>query len=207
MRRGPRDPRFHGEAGLTFPELLVVSVVLVSLLGLVWASFRTQAGAERRESAKVVTQTEVRLWLDRMVREIREAGYDPLEANAAVPTFTITDLSPTEIRFTTDFDKDGVLDASDSRENVGFRRNGDVLERWLGGSSWRRVIGGVESFALTCFDAVGDEVTCSSAPSLRTNVSAIRIAITARSATGGTPGVAPPTITQTATVELRNEIL
>jgi type II secretory pathway component PulJ len=206
MTRGARDRRFHAEAGLTFPELLVVSVILVSLLGLVYASFRTQAGATRRESAKVVTQTEMRLWLDRMVREIREAGYDPREANAAVPTFTITGLSPTEIRFTTDFDKDGVLDA-DSRENVGFRRNGDALERWLGGSSWRPVVRGIESFALTCFDAVGDEITCSSSPSLKTNVSAIRIALTARAATGGTPGVAPPTISQTATVELRNEIL
>ena len=205
MTRRPREDRFHRQAGLTLPELLVVSVILVSLLGLVYASFRTQAGAERRESAKVVTQAEMRLWLDRMVREIREAGYDPREVNTAVPTFTITELSPTEIRFTTDFDKNGVL-AADARENVGFRRNGDTLERWLGGSSWRAVVQGVESFGLTCFDAVGGEVTCSNAPSLKTNVSAIRIAITARAATGGTPGVAPPSITQTATVELRNEI-
>ena len=201
-----RDVRFHAQAGLTLPELLVVSVVLVTLLGLVESTFRYQAAAQRRESAKVTTQSDLRIWMDRMVRSIRAVGYDPRERNQTTPTFGFVALSSTEFRATSDYDGDGVLD-SESRENIGFRLNGDVLELWRGGSSWRPVVDNVTSLQLSCFDSQKQSITCATSPaSIRRSIAAIAVTITAHAETGGAPSVAPPVITQKATAELRNEI-
>jgi prepilin-type N-terminal cleavage/methylation domain-containing protein len=201
-----RDARFGAQAGLSLPELLVVSAILVTLLGLLHTTFTYQSQMQRRETAKNVTQTDLRVWVERMVRDIRVAGYDPRETNATTPTFTILALSPTEVRFTTDFDGDGTLD-SNAQENLGYRLNGDALELWRGGSSWRPVLEGVSNLTLTCFDAQNDTRTCDADDqSLRRSVSAISIALTAEAETGGVPTMAPPVLTQKATAELRNEI-
>lgn len=199
--------RWSSQAGLTFPELLIVSFVMMTLLGLVSTTFRYQVGGHRREAAKGVTQTDVRLWLDRMVRDVREAGYDPRERNDTSVIFTITTLSPSEIRFTRDYDGDGTLD-NDARESLGYRLNGGALQSLLTGGSWRTLFEGVDGFVLSCFDAQGSALTCASTPaSVRRSISAIRIELTAHAETGGTPGVGAPSITQSAMVELRNEIL
>jgi Tfp pilus assembly protein PilW len=205
-----RTSLFGGQAGLSLPELLVVSAILVTLLGLLHTTFRYQTMSQRRETAKNVTQTDLRVWVERMVRDIRVAGYDPRETNATTTTFTIVALSPTEIRFTSDFDGDGTLD-SGAQENLGYRLNGDTLELWRGGSSWRPVLHGVSSLTLTCFDAQGpdpdSEITCAASPqSIRRSVSAIRIALTAQAETGGVPTMGAPVISQQATAELRNEV-
>ena len=201
-----RRTRFGGDAGLSLPELLIVSAILVTLVGLLHTTFRYQTMAQRRESAKNVTQTELRVWVERMVRDIRVAGYDPRETNATTTTFTIVALSPTEIRFTSDFDGDGTLD-SGAQENIGYRLNGDALELWRGGTSWRPVLQGVNSLTLTCFDAQDATLTCAASPqSIRRSVSAIGIALTAEAETGGVPTMGAPVISQQATAELRNEI-
>lgn len=202
MKRGSR---FHAEAGLSLPELLVVSAILVTLVGLLHTTFRYQTMAQRRETAKNVTQTDLRIWVDRMVRDIRGAGYDPLEKNQTSVLFTIDALSSTQIQFKIDFDGDGVVDAG-GRENIGYRLNGDVLELWQG-SAWRPVLQGVDSLTFTCFDAQKRSLTCAATPqSVRRSVSEIGIAVTAHAETGGVPTMAPPVITQQATAELRNEI-
>ena len=201
-----RMARFGGQAGLSLPELLVVSAILVTLLGLLHTTFRYQVMSQRRETAKNVTQTDLRVWVERMVHDIRVAGYDPRETNASTTTFTIVALSPTEIRFTTDFDGDGTLD-SGAQENVGYRLNGDALELWRGGSSWRPVLQGVSDLTLTCFDAQEASLTCAASPqSIRRSVSAIGIALTAQAETGGVPTMGAPVLSQQATAELRNEI-
>ena len=203
-----RDPRFHGQAGLTFPELIVVSFILVTLVALVHATFRYQVGSQRREFAKVATQTDLRVWLERMVRDIREAGYDPCYETGDV--FTIQTASPTELTFTLDYDGDCDHDAADSRENVGYRLNGDALELWRGGSSWRPVVQNVSNLSFTCLDAEEPprEFTCSATDeSMRRSIAAVRVEISAQAETGGVPTMAPPVITQQATAELRNEIL
>ena len=201
-----RDARFDGQAGLSLPELLVVSAILVTLLGLLHTTFRYQVHSQRRETAKNVTQTDLRIWVERMVRDIRVAGYDPREINPTTPTFTITALSPTEIRLTTDFNGDGSLD-SGAQENIGYRLNGDALELWRGGSSWRPVLEGVSNLTFTCFDAQEASLTCAASPqSIRRSVSAISIALTAEAETGGVPTMAAPVLSQQATAELRNEI-
>ena len=200
-----RDVRFHGQAGLSLPELLVVSFVFVTLVALVSATFRYQTMTHRREVAKVTTQTDLRIWVDRMVADIRRAGYDPCYEDGN--TFTIQTASSTEITFTLDFDGDCALDA-DGRERVGYRLNGNVLELWRGDSSWRPVLQGMTSLVFTCLDAMRREFTCAATPdSMRRSIAAVHIAISAEAETGGVPTVAPPVITQQATAELRNEIL
>ena len=195
------------QAGLTFPELLIVSFVLLTLLGMVSATFRYQVGTQRRESAKTVTQTDVRLWLDRMVRDLREAGFDPRERNKTSVDFTITTLSASEIRFTRDYDGDGTLD-NDSREKLGYRVNAGALQLLLATGTWRTLFEGVDTLLLTCFDAQGGSLTCATSPSsVKRSISAIRIELTAHAETGGTAGIGAPSITQSAMVELRNEIL
>ncbi|MGH7805618.1 MAG: hypothetical protein ACREQJ_14820, partial [Candidatus Binatia bacterium] len=159
----------------------------------------------RRESAKAVTQTDLRVWVERMVRDIRGAGYDPLEKNRTSVIFTIDELSSTEIRFKMDFDGNGLV-GSAGRENIGYRLSGDELQLW-NGSTWRPVLQGVSSLSFTCVDARGTALICSETPaSVRRSVSAIHIALAAHAETGGVPTMAAPVITQKATAELRNEI-
>src|SRR5688500_17426997 len=118
---------------------MVMVVAIFSLLSaLVFGTFRFQTQLYRRESALVYAQGDLRVWLSRMTNDIRRTGYDPLETG----DFGITVHQPTEIRFTTDADADGVLDA-DARENLGYRLQSGVLQLWQGGTSWRPLLSGV----------------------------------------------------------------
>jgi hypothetical protein len=184
---------------------LVVTAVFVSLVAMVHATSRYQFQSQRRETAKVATQTDLRIWLDRVVHDLQNAAYDPRETNLTSPTFTIVALSssPAEIRFTTDYDRDGVLD-SDPRENRGFRLNGDVLELWQGGSAWRPLLRRVTNLTFTCIDAQAQEFPCATAS--KRSLAAMGVTITARGETAGVSTMAAPSISQKAMVEFRNEI-
>lgn len=191
------NPTVRNQNGMTLPELLVVCVILGGLSALVYGTFYHQRHTFRRETARSEAQGDVRTWVGRMVRDVREAGYDPTESG----NFGIVEFDSQAIRFTSDMDQDGTVD-SGPQENRGYRLadGSTVLEQWQGGTDWRPVIENVTSFQLTYLDKDGNTVG-----SVAADIATVDVTITAQASTDF-PGSTPPTVTRKAAAEIRNEI-
>lgn len=140
-------------AGLTLTELTVVTAIFSVLTGLVFGTVRYQTRNYEVQSATNVTQSGIRIWLARMVKDLRRAGYDPLDTG----NFGITVHTSTEIRFTTDANSDGTL-GTDSSENVGYKFENGTVSLWLGGSTWRPILTDVSSLTFVYRDVQGNTV-------------------------------------------------
>jgi prepilin-type N-terminal cleavage/methylation domain-containing protein len=186
-----------GAAGLTLTEMVMVVAIFSLLSALVFGTFRFQTQFHRRQSALAFAQGDLRVWLSRMTNDIRRTGYDPRETG----DFGITVHQPTEIRFTTDADGDGVVDG-DPRENLGYRLQSGVLQLWQGGTSWRPVLPGVTTLTFTYRDAKGEPVT-----NATRDVREVEIVITVEAARQGYSGGAPAQVSGSARVEIRNEAI
>ena len=191
---------------MTFPELLVVSVMFLALTGVVYALFRFQSQTINRQSAKAMTQGDLRLWLGRMTNEYRRASYDPTGANtkaASLNRFTLQTFTSTELTFTADFDADGVVDTNPV-ETRGYRLSGGSLQFLQNGAA-RTVLTGVTNNTLfTYLDGKGTSFTPDTTQASRRSIAGVAMTLTAEASTSGTPGVAKPTITETVSVHFRN---
>ena len=142
------------ESGFSLAELLVATavagLVMAALLGLVQAG----VGGYRWGSARIEAQQSARIALERMARELREAGYDPTGAGLAA----VVTAEPTRVVFQRDLDGDGVLDPT--REQVAYllRPGESVLRRDAGGGA-QPIINGVQRLLLVYFDAAGRTTT------------------------------------------------
>jgi type IV pilus assembly protein PilW len=170
-------------AGFSLVELLLALAVLglamagaLSLLGAGLSSYALGA-------ARVEAQQSTRLALERMVKELRDAGYDPRGAGIAA----IVEAEATRVAFQRDLDGDGVIDPT--RERVTFLLRGTVLRRDAGGGA-QPIIEGVRRLELDYFDA-HDRPTADPA-----RVRAIRIRLEA--------GLAGPGARMETQVALRN---
>jgi type IV pilus assembly protein PilW len=117
------------ERGLTLAELLValaaLGLLLAGLLGLLDTGLVSYATG----AARVDIQQGVRLALERMARELREAGYDPTGAGIA----PVVLAEPTRLVFQRDLNGNGLIDPT--RERVTFLLRGSVLRRDAGGGA------------------------------------------------------------------------
>ena len=179
--------------GFTLVEVVLVSFFLVGLTAIVYGTFRCQTQSYRRQTAQNVTQAGLRIWLERMAREVRKACYDPLGTESF--RFLIHDAS--EIQFTYALDSNGD-DLVDAAGTSGFRFYDGTLQRWQG-TGWRTLVTGLESLSFTYRDVGGEETA------LPESIAFVEIALSARAETGGVPGLAPPVILQTTAAEVRND--
>jgi prepilin-type N-terminal cleavage/methylation domain-containing protein len=200
------------QSGMTLTELIVVSAILMSLTGVVYASFRYESQTFNRESAKAMTQGDLRLWLGRMVNDIRRANYDPTDYNSTAVRFSLLTFSYTDLTFTSDLNSNGSLDTSPV-ETLGYRLNNGTLQLNQNGT-WRTVLTGVTSTQLfTYYDSQGVALTCITSvsntctTSEKRSIATVGITLTAQTSTGGDPGISPPVIQETATAGFRNPIL
>jgi prepilin-type N-terminal cleavage/methylation domain-containing protein len=201
-----------GQAGMTLTELLVVSLIFVVLTGIVHASFRFETQAFNREEARAMTQGDLRYWLGRIVSDIRKANYDPRGQNSTTPTFTLQSFSQTQLTFTTDLNSNGSVDTSPV-ETLGYRLNNGSLQL-LQNTGWRTVLTGVTNTQLftSYLDAQGASLDCialssnSCDTSQTRSIAAVTMTLTAQASTGGTPGLAKPSIAESATAVFRNPI-
>lgn len=141
-------------------------------------------------AARVEAQQNARIAVDRLAREIRQAGHG--DAAASFPAISVAERS--RIVFHLDFDGDGVLAAR--RETITWRLADGVLRRDAGGGA-QPIIEGVRDFLLTYRDEHG-------APTAEpTGVRSVRIALT--TGADGAPGTARLLATTVTTeVRLRN---
>src|SRR5262245_36421678 len=133
------------QRGFTLTELLVAGAVLGLVLSAVVGVLSSGLHSYAAGAARVDLQQGVRLALERMSRELREAGYDPTGAGVA----PVLVAEPTRIVFQRDLNGNGVIDAT--RERVTFLLRGDVLRRDAGGGA-QPVLAGVKRLALTYRD-------------------------------------------------------
>jgi prepilin-type N-terminal cleavage/methylation domain-containing protein len=140
----------RAESGFSLAELLVALAVLGLCLAGGSVLLASGLGAWALGSARVEAQQGARLALERLERELREAGYDPTGAGIAA---VITAL-PQEVSFQRDLNGNGIVDPTRERVTWLLRPGDTVLRRDAGGGA-QPVVEDARRFSLTYFDAGG----------------------------------------------------
>jgi type II secretory pathway component PulJ len=168
-------------------SLAILGLVLSSVYTLLHHGQQTYAVS----AAHAEAQQNARVALDRLVREIRQAGRGG-DSAADFPAISVAERSRVVLHV--DLDGDGVLGAR--RETISWRLGGGVLRRDAGGGG-QPIIEGVRDFSLTYRDERGVPTT------VPAEVRSVRVSLTAGavSAAGASRLLAT---TVTTEVRLRN---
>jgi type IV pilus assembly protein PilW len=151
-------------AGYSLVDLLVALAIGGGLLASTVVLLHLGLRAWLWGAARVEAQQSARYGLERMVRELREAGYDPTVAGLAA----VVVAEPTRIAFQRDLNGNGVVDATRERVTYLLRAGERILRRDAGGGA-QPVIEDVRGFRLTYLDRAGLPTTDAAA------VTAVRI--------------------------------
>jgi type IV pilus assembly protein PilW len=140
--------------GFSLAELLVSLAVLGLLLAGTFSILNGSLQAVGWGSARLAAQQSARVALDRMVKELRGAGYDPTSAGIA----PIVAAAPTLVSFQNDLNGNGVVDPTRERVTYLLRPGESILRRDAGGCA-QPIIEGVRRLVLTYFDRAGAPTT------------------------------------------------
>jgi type IV pilus assembly protein PilW len=152
--------------GLSLVELLISLAVGGLLLAAAFGILRSGLFTFGWAIARIDAQQSARVGLDRMARELREAGYDPTHAGIA----PIVVAAPDRVVLQSDLNGNGVVDPTRERVTFVLRGGESILRRDAGGGA-QPIIDGVRRLTLTYFDQAGAPTTNAGA------VAAIRIAL------------------------------
>ena len=145
---------WRAPGGYSLAELLVSMAVLGLLMAGTLSVLQSGLRAYGWGSARVEAQQSARIALERMVKELREAGYDPTGAGIAA----VVAAEPARVTFQRDLNGNGLIDAT--RERVTFLvRPGETVLRRDAGAGAQPIIDGVRRLALTYFDRLGAPTT------------------------------------------------
>ncbi len=176
---------WRGASGFSLPDLLVSMAVLGLIMAGVFTLLQAGFGAYTFGTARIEAQQSARIALERMVKELREAGYDPTGVGIAA----VLTSEPERVVFQRDLNGNGLIDPTHERVTFLLRPGETVLRRDAGGGA-QPIIEGVRRFALTYYDRTG-AVTADPA-----RVAAIRIELGV--------GFAGPAVVVESHVTLRN---
>jgi prepilin-type N-terminal cleavage/methylation domain-containing protein len=171
--------------GFSLVELLVSLAVFALLLAGTFELLRGGLFAYGWGVARIDAQQSARVALDRMAKELREAGYDPARAGIA----PIVGAAPDRVTLQSDLNGNGVVDATRERVTFLLRPGESILRRDAGGGA-QPIIEGVRRLALTYFDPAGAATTDPA------RVASIRIALEV--------GAGAPTSVMETSVAVRN---
>ncbi len=145
---------WRGTAGFSLAELLVSLAVLGCVLAGTYTLLQAGLDAYAFGAARIEAQQSARAALERMVKELREAGYDPTGAGIAA----VTIAEPQRVRFQRDLNGNGIVDPTHERVTFLLRPGESTLRRDAGGGA-QPVIEGVRRLTLTYYDATGAPTT------------------------------------------------
>ncbi|PYO57824.1 MAG: hypothetical protein DMD83_07175 [Candidatus Rokuibacteriota bacterium] len=140
--------------GLSLAELLVSLAVLGLVLAGLFGILHSGVKAYGWGVARVESQQAARVALERMARELREAGYDPRGAGIQ----PVVAAAPALVTFQRDLNGNGVVDPTRERVTFLLRAGESVLRRDAGGGA-QPIIENVRRFGLTYFDSAGAPTT------------------------------------------------
>ncbi len=142
------------ERGLTLVELAVAAAVTGLLMAAVLTVFQAGLRAYAWGAARVEAQQSARAALERMARELREAGYDPTGAGLAA----VVVAEPERVVFQRDLNGNGVVDPTSERVTFLLRPGERVLRRDAGGGA-QPLAEGIRRLRLGYADAAGAPTT------------------------------------------------
>jgi hypothetical protein len=146
--------RRRADRGYSLVDMLVALAVGGGVLAATVTLLHLGLHAWVWGAARVEAQQSARYALERMARELREAGYDPTAAGIA----PVVVAEPARVAFQRAFNGFGVIGASRVRVAYLLRAGESILRRDAGGGA-QPVINGVRAFGLTYFDREGAETT------------------------------------------------
>jgi len=175
---------------VSLAQLLVATALTGMMLSGLWTALDEGHRVYASGSAQVEIAQSGRIALQRLTKEIREAGYGPHPER-----FTAIALAePSSLVLQQDLDGDGAILANG--ETITWLLRGSVLRRNAGGGA-QPIINGVTEFVLTYFDAKG--AVTARLPDIRV----VHVRLTVGAAVPSLLSATPP-YTLTTQVRLRN---
>jgi type IV pilus assembly protein PilW len=142
--------RPSAEAGYSLVEVLVATAVMGLLMSATLSLLQSGLAAWGWGAGRVEAQQDLRAALERMARELREAGYDP--AGTGIEAVLVAE--PTRIVFQRDLNGNGLIDPTRERVTYLLRPKETTLRRDAGGGA-QPLAENVRRFALFYLDGSG----------------------------------------------------
>jgi prepilin-type N-terminal cleavage/methylation domain-containing protein len=179
--------RAVGSDGFSLAELLVSLAVVGLTLSGAFAILHGALHAYSWGAARVEAQQSARVALERIARELREAGYDPTGAGIAPIAVAASD----RVTLQSDLNRNGIVDATSERVTFLVRAGERVLRRDAGAGA-QPIAENVRRFHLTYFEGSGAQTTDAS------RVASVRVDIEVGGSADG------PTVIMQTDVAIRN---
>jgi type IV pilus assembly protein PilW len=195
--------------GFTLIEVIIALALTSILLAAIFIIFSSQQKIYKTQDQIVAMQQNLRVGLDRMVRELMVAGYDSTGVTSSGIVAAYTD----SIRFTANLDGDGVIDANEDIEYYLYDSgsDGDLdLGRKIGGNATVQPLAeniSLDGLLFSYFTSTGLELTLTSSGLSNTDMARVRriqISLTARTERPYQNTGNYATRTMTSNVTLRN---
>jgi prepilin-type N-terminal cleavage/methylation domain-containing protein len=196
------------QRGFTLVEMLVATAIMGFVLSAALLALQAGTQASDVTTGRAEAQASIRFALDRMLADMRTAGYDPTIAN--FDPIDSASMGASTVMLNTDLNANGsldpptgVCDAAAQAERVRYRRSGTslmqaVMVNATTVSCETTLIGGVQSLTFTYIGADGN--TTATAANVRT----IRVALTIQPESMGTYKVGTMAAAMTDQARLRN---
>ncbi len=148
-------PQKHG--GFSLVEVLVAMAVGILVLAVISGVFLSQEKALQVEKEKTRVLQNARQSLEKIVRTVRMAGYDPARAG-----FDGVEYNPSQLRIRMDLNGDRLT--IDTNENItyAFEPSQGIIQCTTGGKT-TTLASNIENFTFTYLDAAGNPTIYSKA--------------------------------------------
>jgi len=198
-------------------ELLVTMLLTFIVMGAIYGVYRVQIHSVKANESRMEAQEYVRAALDMMMREMRNAGYFPVnvtDATCWAGNGGIVIATASTFSFALDADGDGDCGGPTNNETITYAlAGGDITRAVDGGAAQLLTNGGVTVFQFAYFPKdcatpsfplpIGSGSACGVAGTLA-NIERVSISLTVQSASPDTQFGGQAQINMTSNVDLRN---
>ena len=163
--------------GFTLIELMITMVISSIIMTGIYAIYNAQSTARRNQKIVVDMMQNLRAGIYYMEREIRVAGFDPMQTSNA----GITIANASDIQFTLDDDQDGSIDtAAGANERIHYMLTGNTLQRQNGNGAFEDLANNIDALRFFYFNETGTQTANLNA------IATVQIAMVARGESGQT---------------------